>query len=387
MTITTMGGTGRLLQAVRCIVLPPLLAVPAFAAAQPADYSTAMPRAARSLLLDIAAAGERLVIVGERGHVLYSDDRGASWKQARVPTRQMLTAVHFVSPRRGWAVGHDGLVLATDDAGANWHIQRDGLAAQLAQNRKTRDAALARVDALERSLANSPAPARDALEARLEDARFDLEDAEQALRDPVFASPLMDVWFQDPLRGWAVGAFGTLLVTGDGGEHWSNRPDLVDNPEELHLNAITGDGSGRVLIAGESGLLYRSLDAGGSWEPLEPVYEGSWFGALYSAARDNLLVFGLRGHLYRSGDFGESWEVVPWGGDVTLAGGTAGPSGDVALAGGVGKVLLSRDGGLSFTATVMPLRAGLSSALLRDGRLTVVGQGGVNSSDVDGVDE
>lgn len=381
-----MGGTTSFRQVARCIAVA-LLLLPVSTAAQQVQYSTVMPLAARSLLLDIAAAGERLVIVGERGHVLFSDDGGTSWQQAKVPTRQMLTALHFVSPRHGWAVGHDGLVLATDDAGENWHIQRDGVAAQLARNRTNRDDAQARVDALQRAQEDSAAPDRDELEAQLEDARFDLEDAEQALRDPVFASPLMDVWFQDLRRGWAVGAFGTLLVTGDGGEHWSSRPDLVDNPEELHLNAVTGDGSGRLLIAGESGLMYRSLDAGANWETLEPVYEGSWFGALYSGLQDTLLVFGLRGHLYRSGDFGESWEAVPWGGDITLAGGAASRSGEVALAGGVGNVLLSRDGGLSFTATVMPQRAGLSSALVRDGQLTVVGQGGVNSREVEGVDE
>jgi photosystem II stability/assembly factor-like uncharacterized protein len=383
-----MSGKPRFRQAVNSIALPLLLAVPVVAPAQQqADYSSVMPLAARSLLLDIAPAGERLVVVGEHGHVLYSDDGGSSWQQARVPTRQMLTAVYFVSPRHGWAVGHDGLVLTTDDAGENWRIQRDGLADQLFRNRKNREDALARVDALQRALADSPAPERDELEAQLEDAEFDLEDAEQALEAPVFASPLMDVWFQDPQRGWAVGAFGTMLVTGDGGEHWSSRPDLVDNPEELHLNAITGDGSGRLLVAGESGLLYRSLDAGVNWESLEPVYEGSWFGALYSDVRDNLLVFGLRGHLYRSEDFGDSWEAVPWGGDTTLAGGTASRSGAIALAGGVGHVLLSRDGGLTFAATVMPHRAGLSSALLHDGLLTVVGQGGVQTRGVEGMNE
>ena len=382
-----MSGTRRFRQGARSIALPLLLAVPVYATAQQADYSTVMPLAARSLLLDIAPAGERLVVVGERGHVLYSDDGGASWQQASVPTRQMLTAVYFVSPRRGWAVGHDGLVLATDDAGEHWHIQRDGLEAQLAQNRKNREDALARVHALQRALAESPATERGELEARLEDAEFDLEDAEQALRAPVFASPLMDVWFQDPQRGWAVGAFGTLLVTVDGGEHWSSRPDLVDNPEELHLNAVVGDGRGRLLVAGESGLMYRSLDAGVTWESLQPIYEGSWFGALYSGIRDNLLVFGLRGHLFRSGDFGHTWEAVPWANDVTLAGGTASRPGEIALAGGVGNVLLSSDGGLSFAATVMAQRAGLSSALLRDGQLTVVGQGGVQSLELTGVDE
>ena len=99
------------------------------------QFSLVMPRATESLLLDIDRAGSRLVVVGERGHILYSDDTGDTWQQAKVPTRQMLTAVHFPSPKLGWAVGHDGLVLATVDGGEHWVLQRDGLTDQNVINR------------------------------------------------------------------------------------------------------------------------------------------------------------------------------------------------------------------------------------------------------------
>jgi len=58
-------------------------------------YSIESAKAVESLLLDVAHAGARLVAVGDRGHILYSDDDGASWAQAKVPTRQMLTSVFF----------------------------------------------------------------------------------------------------------------------------------------------------------------------------------------------------------------------------------------------------------------------------------------------------
>ena len=32
---------------------------------------------------------------------------------------------------------------------------------------------------------------------------------------------LGDVWFVDPQHGWAVGDFGVILCTDDGGQHWS----------------------------------------------------------------------------------------------------------------------------------------------------------------------
>ena len=59
------------------------------------------PLAIESLLLDGAVAGSRLVVVGERGHILVSTDDGASWRQADVPTRVLLTAVHMHDERTG----------------------------------------------------------------------------------------------------------------------------------------------------------------------------------------------------------------------------------------------------------------------------------------------
>ena len=76
------------------------------------DTPSAMtPLASRSLLNGIARAGNRLVAVGARGHILYSDDEGKSWKQAKVPVSSDLTAVNFSTPQQGWAVGHDGVIV------------------------------------------------------------------------------------------------------------------------------------------------------------------------------------------------------------------------------------------------------------------------------------
>ena len=82
-----------------------------------------MPLAEHSLLLDLARSGERLVAVGERGHVLMSSD-GKTWTQsANVPVRSALTAVSAVGADV-WAVGHDGIILHSGNAGETWEIQR-----------------------------------------------------------------------------------------------------------------------------------------------------------------------------------------------------------------------------------------------------------------------
>ena len=85
-----------------------------------AVFAIESPKAAKGLMIDVVHAGKRLVAVGDRGHILYSDDQGATWTQAKVPTRQLLTAVFFVDDKQGWAVGHDAQILASTDGGATW---------------------------------------------------------------------------------------------------------------------------------------------------------------------------------------------------------------------------------------------------------------------------
>ncbi|WP_295719731.1 YCF48-related protein, partial [uncultured Halovibrio sp.] len=84
--------------------------------------------AAESLLLDVEYAGERLVAVGERGHIVYSDNGGESWTQAEVPVSTTLTGVDFPegNTEEGWAVGHSGVILHTSDGGETWNNQFDG---------------------------------------------------------------------------------------------------------------------------------------------------------------------------------------------------------------------------------------------------------------------
>ncbi len=48
-----------------------------------------------------ARAGDRLVAVGQRGHIVVSNDGGATWKQSPVPVSSDLTAVYFVNDKQG----------------------------------------------------------------------------------------------------------------------------------------------------------------------------------------------------------------------------------------------------------------------------------------------
>ena len=239
--------------------------------------------AQRSPLLDVTPAGERLVAVGQRGHILYSDDAGQSWQQAAVPVSSDLNAVHFPTAEHGWAVGNDGVILHSSDAGVTWSKQLDGrdIGTPLIKHY----GALAKAEP-----ANEHWPL--------------LVSEGQRLADEGADKPFLDVWFADAKRGYAVGVFNLILHTRDGGQTWIPFQERTDNPQGLHLNAIASTGDALYLV-GEQGLL-RKWDTGRErFVAVNSPYEGSYFGLIGKPGE--LLVYGLRGHVFRSTDAGLSW--------------------------------------------------------------------------------
>ena len=333
-----------------------------------AEEAVKAPLAIESLLLDGAAAGSRLVVVGERGHILVSTDGGVSWSQAVVPTRALLTAVHMHDERVGWAVGHDAVILRTDDGGETWTMVH---------------------------------------------------------RAPEEELPLLDVWFRDERNGFAVGAYGYFLATADGGDTWTARAISED---DFHLNALFPAGGGptesqepelrrpespattppadrpssssqepesqrtesqqtetlrpesqRLYIAAEAGVAYRSDDGGETWRELPSPYAGSWFGG-FALDDEQVLLAGLRGHLFRSEDAGETWAQVPTDTNATLTGAIRLSSGAILITGLEGTLLTSRDDGRSVTSERLPSREGISDALpLGVDEVLLIGEFGVRS--------
>lgn len=317
---------------------------------QEPQYSIIMPLATKSLLLDAARAGSRLVVVGERGHILTSDDEGKTWKQAKVATRATLTGVWFVDDQHGWAVGHDEVILRTQDGGATWELTHS-------------------------------APEKE--------------------------QPLLDVWFKDRDNGLAIGAYGTVLASSDGGRTWQARTfepqplvaagrkqdqkPTAPAPEEedeyadataasdVHLNAIVPAPGGKLYIAGEAGNLYRSDDEGATWRTLPSPYEGSFFGIL-PLDEDSLLAFGLRGNMFRSDDQGATWNKVQTGTEAMITDGARVGESALVLSGLAGTLLVSSDGGATFELLQQADRKGNASVLAIDPtRFIVAGEGGVRT--------
>ena len=288
-----------------------------------ADAESSRPAklAAQSLLLDVTFAGSRVTAVGERGHILVSDDFGRNWTQVESPVNVLLTAINMYDDKLGFAVGHDAVILRTEDSGDSWQLIHHA---------------------------------------------------------PLEERPLLDVWFATAEHGFAIGAYGYFLSTQDGGQTWHSQ---MISDADFHLNALAADIHPVIYIGAEAGVAYRSADAGENWRELSTPYSGSWFGSL-SIPPDSVYLSGLRGSLYRSADGGGLWEEIETGTTATLTGIERSSSGDIFVTGLDGVLLISRDGGQNFTLKQFPDRLGISAAAsLPDGNLILVGEFGFRHLD------
>jgi len=333
--------------------------------------------APESLLNDVTRTGDRIVAVGERGHIIYSDNDGESWTQAEVPVSVTLTALDFGTESHGWAVGHSGVLLHSSDAGENWTLQFDGLQAA-ALTIETKKAQIAEMEDV---IEEAPEDQKDDLEWALDDLVFALENAEADMEvGPV--NPLLDVWFENNQHGFAVGAYGMILRTQDGGESWQDWSPYIDNAQNFHYNGIDQVAGGALVLVGEAGQIHVSVDNGDTWEKRESPYSGSLFGVTGTGNVNEILAFGLRGTTIFSSDLGRSWTIVPNEGNTTLNNALVTEDGRITLVGNGGAVLMSANGGQSFRAYFRSDRGSVMGAVpLSDTNLLLVGEDGVKFTD------
>ncbi|MEH6577661.1 MAG: YCF48-related protein [Amphritea sp.] len=290
--------------------------------------AVAMASAPHSLLLDVTQAGNRLVAVGERGHILFSDNKGESWIQAEVSASTQLNAIFFSDAQRGWVVGEDALIMNTIDGGQSWQKQ------------------------------------------------FDARDAEMK-------GPLLDLYFKNADEGFAIGVFNKLYHTVDGGKSWQEWQEHADNLDEWHFFAMASPAENTLYITSESGLLFRSLNGGDSFVALQTDHEGSFHGVLTKRGGDGLdriILSGVGGKLFTSVDGGDSWKELDTHTDAGLSGGTWLADGSALIVGADGILLhitadldsvrkSQRDNGLPLSGVTVT----------ENGGLILVGLGGIQT--------
>ena len=206
---------------------------------------------------------------------------------------------------------------------------------------------------------------------------------------------LYAVSFGDATRGWAVGAGGTILRSNDGGVSWTSLSVQLpanefqeSRPLDIPLFDVFGVSGHEAWAVGDFGIALHTKD-GSRWEvvpiPQEAFADENIPDRILNAVdfqdRDHGWIVGEFGTTLRTSDGGETWigertfsGVVE---DVYLMGVAAGTDGR-AVAGGTGGVVIqTQDAGAAWTAAKLPTTAALFGSAWSGSSALLVGDRGV----------
>lgn len=320
----------------------------------------AMPsaKAAASVLLAIAQAGKRTVAAGERGIIVYADDASGSWRQAEVPVSVSLTGLRFVNERDGWAVGHGGVVLRTRDGGKTWARQLDGnqaarllLDAVKAGHGAAADPARALLDA-ERLVAEGPS--KPFLDLHFFDEKSGLVVGAFGL---VFATadggetwqPVLDRIHNPSGKHlyaiqvvgnecFIVGEQGAVFYSSDRGKSFAT----LATPYAGTWFGVVATGPRTSVLFGMRGNAYWSDNAGTSWHKSDIATSAS-ISAGVRLQDGSLLLADETGHVFRSKDAGKSFQHIPGSQASPLTGVVQTEAGNLLFSGvrGVTRIVLN----------------------------------------------
>jgi photosystem II stability/assembly factor-like uncharacterized protein len=148
----------------------------------------------------------------------------------------------------------------------------------------------------------------------------------------------------------AVGSFGTVMKSTDGGQNWQKLTvdwaPFAEAGTEPHLYAVKVDDAGTITMGGEFGLILRSGDGGGTWKAL---HKGDASVLAIELRVDGVgYAVGQNGSILRSKDGGATWDSVNAGTKAILLG-VRSAAGSVYVT-GMRNMLVSSDDGATWRA-------------------------------------
>ncbi|MBE0642867.1 MAG: hypothetical protein IH600_02200 [Bacteroidetes bacterium] len=154
---------------------------------------------------------------------------------------------------------------------------------------------------------------------------------------------LWDVTCADSLHCYAVGDYGVIMFSSDGGESW----DQKFSPDQFALRHIHFFDDSTGIIAGFRASCATTTDRGATWIRSPLPVEGNFPGM--SAVGNTVWLSGENGVVLKSTDRGTSWVRLETGTDVVFDAISFADERNGWVTSAQRKVLHSRDGGASWT--------------------------------------
>jgi photosystem II stability/assembly factor-like uncharacterized protein len=259
--------------------------------------------------------------------ILKTSDGALSWTAQTVPSQADLWDIHFTDLLHGWAVGDSGTILHTKDGGENW-------APQVVSNLhpfksvfftdSSSGWAVAN-EAIHFNYSNEP----DAWQGGI----WHTADGGQTWTEqefPAKAGFIHRLYFQDHLRGWAVGikndsinvfvdTYGVAYFTDDGGQTWVEKFNSQLELVFTDIDFVDDKKGWLVGFASSSsengGNIFRTTDGGDSWTRIaeaanETLWQVDFIDSLKGYACGSKYAAAWGPPVLRTNDGGESWEMI-----------------------------------------------------------------------------
>lgn len=230
----------------------------AFAQQTNTKWTWQAPRNFQHFVSDGAVfSADAFYLAGDNGDFWKTTDGGITFTQSNIPQRADSYSLYFLNALQGWSATSDGKVYYTADGGKTWTLQ---------------------------------------------------------LIDP--ASPSFRyIHFSDANTGYVVGDAGfvdnAMYKTNNGGRNWIKVENLQSRPADFagmfYVKAFSKD---TVYAASWNNLLYRSFNAGTSWDTVYTDVENtaSYFeGGHFTNAKNGWLV-GPNQTIVHTNDYGSTWK-------------------------------------------------------------------------------
>ena len=295
------------------------------------------------------------LLVGYRSQFAKSADGGATWEKTVQPTLTSFTRIKFwQGGKKGFGVGHEGIIYSTEDGGENWKPLTSGTKNALFDLDYSSENTVWVVGDISTTVHTTDGgQSWKTGKVQIEASRAlgVTEDMSLAITDPIFygvdfvddqtgfiggefgqirrtkdggqtwtsqhgallAGRFRDImamptWLcirmKDAMNGIAVGTYGAIVSTEDGGETWRFNVSPVNTP----LYDIRWLPDGDALIVGSSGSILRGNPQGGYKRPQMPDSVFTWMSAVDFDQSGNGVIVGAHKLILTSKDFGKNWE-------------------------------------------------------------------------------
>jgi photosystem II stability/assembly factor-like uncharacterized protein len=300
-----------------------------------------------------SVGGKSFVALGYGSKILRSDDAGATWQKAATPLKRSLTRLTFVENGKGWGVGHEGKVFGTTDGGKTWTEQKSNVNLSLFDVDFVNENRGFAVGDLSTLIATADG-GKSWFAGKVEMSQIGVrEDMSLAITDPIFYS----VDMLDENTVWVGGEFGQIRFTDDGGATWAAQHasllsakyrDIMTLPTILCLRAKDRQ---TALAVGTYGAIIYTVDGGNSWQfgqsPVAiPLYDIRWL------PDGDALIVGSSGVVLRGNpEKGFQPATMPPGVFTWISSVDVAPTGNAVAVGGHGLILASSDFGKDWQVT------------------------------------